>query len=128
MGPSLVACSFHTLSLYNSRHIVMLHVLVIPLIIVLFLPTMFFLMVHSLLERLRSMWQFSVKAELNVMVLVTAGITWLQWFLEDFNISVSMSTQILSDSTGAISIARDLVKHEVTNYMLSPEIDLVNLG
>jgi hypothetical protein len=106
----------------------MLHVLVIPLIIVLFLPTMFFLMVHSLLERLRSMWQFSVKAELCVMVLVTAEITWLQWFLEDFNISVSMSTQILSDSTGAISIAHDLVKHEVTKYMLSPEIDLVNLG
>jgi hypothetical protein len=34
--------------------------------------------------------------------------------LEDFGVSVSMSTPLLSDSTGAISIARDPVKHELT--------------
>jgi hypothetical protein len=37
--------------------------------------------------------------------------------LENFGISVSMSTTLLSDSTGAISIARDLVKHELTKHI-----------
>jgi hypothetical protein len=48
------------------------------------------------------------------MTLVTAEVIWLKWLLEDFGISVSMSTPLLSDSTGAISIARDPVKHELT--------------
>jgi len=34
----------------------------------------------------------------------------LRWLLEDFGVSVSMTTPLLSDSTFAISIARD-VKH-----------------
>jgi hypothetical protein len=37
--------------------------------------------------------------------------------LEDFGVSVSMSTPLLSDSTGAISIARDPVKHELTKHI-----------
>jgi hypothetical protein len=45
---------FHALALYSSRHIMMLPGLVIPLAVVLFLPIMFFLVVSSLLERLRS--------------------------------------------------------------------------
>jgi hypothetical protein len=53
-GLSLIACSFHTLSLYSSRHIMMLPTLVIPLTIILFLSIMFFLVVPSLLGRLRS--------------------------------------------------------------------------
>jgi hypothetical protein len=36
--------------------------------------------------------------------------------LEDFGVSVSMPTHFLSDSTGAISIARDPVKHELTKH------------
>jgi hypothetical protein len=51
---ALVACSFHILALYSSRHIVMLPGLVIPLTVVLFLPIVFFLVVSSLLGRLRS--------------------------------------------------------------------------
>jgi NAD dependent epimerase/dehydratase family enzyme len=39
----------------------------------------------------------------------------LAW--KDFVVSVSMSTPILSDSTGAISIARDPVKHELTKHI-----------
>jgi hypothetical protein len=39
----------------------------------------------------------------------------LAW--KDFGISVSMSTPLLSDSTGAISIARDPVKHEFTKHI-----------
>jgi hypothetical protein len=37
--------------------------------------------------------------------------------LEDFDVYVSMPTLLLSDSTGAISIARDLVKHEFTKQV-----------
>jgi hypothetical protein len=54
VGLSLITCSFHALVLYSSRHIVMLLGLVIPLTVVLFLPIVFFLVVPSLLGRLRS--------------------------------------------------------------------------
>jgi hypothetical protein len=50
----LITCSFHALVLYSYRHIVMLLGLVISLTVVLFLPIVFFLVVPSLLERLRS--------------------------------------------------------------------------
>jgi hypothetical protein len=36
---------------------------------------------------------------------------------EDFSISVSMSTPLLSDSTGAINISHDPVKHKLTKYI-----------
>jgi hypothetical protein len=48
------------------------------------------------------------------MSLVTVEVTWLRWLLEDFDVSVSMPTLLLSDSIGAISIARDPVKYELT--------------
>jgi hypothetical protein len=51
------------------------------------------------------------------MALVIAEVTWLWWLLEDFSVSVSMRTPLLSDSTGAISIAHDLVKHEPTKHV-----------
>jgi hypothetical protein len=51
------------------------------------------------------------------MALVTADVTWLWWLLEDFGVSVSMPTPLLSDSTEAISIAHDPVKHELTKYV-----------
>jgi hypothetical protein len=51
------------------------------------------------------------------MALVTAEVTWLRWLLEDFGVSIFMSTPLLSDSTWAISIARDPVKHELTKYI-----------
>jgi hypothetical protein len=51
------------------------------------------------------------------MTLVTAEVTWLWWLLEDFGVSISMPTPLLSDSTGDISIARDPVKHEPTKYV-----------
>jgi hypothetical protein len=51
------------------------------------------------------------------MALVTAEVTWLWWLLEDFGVSVSMSTPLLSDSTGAINIAHDPIKHELTNHV-----------
>jgi hypothetical protein len=33
------------------------------------------------------------------MTLVTVEVTWLWWLLEDFDVSISMSTHILPDST-----------------------------
>jgi hypothetical protein len=37
--------------------------------------------------------------------------------LEDFGVSVSMPTPLLSDSIGAINIARDAVQHELTKHI-----------
>jgi hypothetical protein len=51
------------------------------------------------------------------MTLVTTKVIWLRYLLEDFGVSVSMLTPLLSDSTGAISIARDLIKHELTKHI-----------
>jgi hypothetical protein len=51
------------------------------------------------------------------MALVTAEVTWLRWLLKDFGVSVSLLTPVLSDSTGAISIARDPVKHDLTKHV-----------
>jgi hypothetical protein len=51
------------------------------------------------------------------MALVTSEVTWLRWLLEDFGVSVSILTPLLPDRTGAISIARDPVKHELTKHI-----------
>jgi hypothetical protein len=51
------------------------------------------------------------------MTLMIAEVTWLQWLLENFDIFVSMSTRLLSDSTGAINIVRDPVKHDLTKHI-----------
>jgi hypothetical protein len=59
----------------------------------------------------------SVEAELRVMSLAMAEVTWLWWLLVDFGVSVSISTPLLSDSTSAINITHDLVKHGLTQYI-----------
>jgi hypothetical protein len=51
------------------------------------------------------------------MTLVIAEVTWLWWLLENFDIFVSMSTHLLSDSTWAINIVRDPVKHDLTKHI-----------
>jgi hypothetical protein len=51
------------------------------------------------------------------MAFVTSEVTSLRWLLEDFGVSISMPTPLLSDSTGVISIARDPVKHELTKHI-----------
>ncbi len=45
------------------------------------------------------------------MALLTAEVTWLRWLLEDLGVSVTSPISLLSGSTGAISIARDPIKH-----------------
>ncbi|WVZ64234.1 hypothetical protein U9M48_013789 [Paspalum notatum var. saurae] len=59
----------------------------------------------------------STEAELCAMALVTAVVTWLRWLHADFGVSVSVPTPLLTDSTDAISIARDPVKHELTKHI-----------
>ena len=51
------------------------------------------------------------------MAMLTAEVIWLRWLLEDFGVFATTSTPLLSDSTGAISIARDPVKHELTKHI-----------
>ncbi|CAM8979888.1 unnamed protein product [Rhodiola kirilowii] len=50
------------------------------------------------------------------MALLTTEVTWLRWLLEDFGVIASGPTPLFSD-TGAISIARDPVKHELTKHI-----------
>ena len=59
----------------------------------------------------------SAEAELRAMAAVTTEVTWLQWLLEDFGVMASTPTPLSSDSTGAISIALDLVKHKLTKHI-----------
>jgi histone deacetylase 1/2 len=63
-----------------------------------------------------AVFRSSVDAELRAIALLTAEVTWLRWLLADFGVSVTTPTPVLSDSTGAISIARDPVKHELTKH------------
>jgi hypothetical protein len=51
------------------------------------------------------------------MSLITTEVTWLRWLLEDVVVSISMPTPLLSNSIGAISIACDMVKHELTKHI-----------
>ena len=44
-------------------------------------------------------------------------MTWLRWLLEDFGVSVTTPTTLLSDIIGAISIARYPVKRELTKHI-----------
>jgi hypothetical protein len=51
------------------------------------------------------------------MALLTTEVTWLWWSLADFGVSVTTPTPLLFDSTGAISIACDPVKHELIKHI-----------
>ncbi|WVZ89121.1 hypothetical protein U9M48_035573 [Paspalum notatum var. saurae] len=56
-------------------------------------------------------------AELRALASVTAEVTWLRWLLADFGVALSSSRAVHCDSTGAISIAQDLVKHQLTKHI-----------
>ncbi|WVZ97936.1 hypothetical protein U9M48_043435 [Paspalum notatum var. saurae] len=57
------------------------------------------------------------EAELRAMALVTVEVTWLRWLLADFGVSCLYRLLFWIDSTGAISIAHDPVKHELTKHI-----------
>jgi hypothetical protein len=54
---------------------------------------------------------------LHSLACVTAEVTWILWLLTDFGVVLSSSTPAHCDSIGAISIAQDLVKHELTKHV-----------
>jgi len=59
----------------------------------------------------------SAEAELRALATTTAEIVWLRWLLTDFGISCDAATPLLCDNTGAIQIANDPVKHELTKHI-----------
>jgi hypothetical protein len=59
----------------------------------------------------------NAEAELRAMALVIVNVTWIRWLLENFGVSISIPTHLLSDSTWAISITRDPVKHELIKHV-----------
>ena len=59
----------------------------------------------------------STEAELRALATTTAEIVWLRWLLADLGISCDVATPLLCDNTGAIQIANDPVKHELTKHI-----------
>jgi hypothetical protein len=60
----------------------------------------------------------STEAELRAIASATAEVKWLRWLLENFGVSAAATPTLLSsDSTGAISIARDPVRHELSKHI-----------
>ena len=59
----------------------------------------------------------SAEAELRALSTTTSEIVWLRWLLADFGVSCDAPTTILCDSTAAIQIANDPVKHELTKHI-----------
>jgi hypothetical protein len=59
----------------------------------------------------------SADAELRALAFVTAEATWLRWFLANFGVALFSSTSVHCDSTGAISIAQDPVKHKLIKHV-----------
>jgi hypothetical protein len=58
----------------------------------------------------------SAEVELRALACVTAEVTWLRWLLADFGVAIS-STPVYCDNIGAISIAQNPVKHELTKHV-----------
>jgi hypothetical protein len=59
----------------------------------------------------------STEAELRALATTTAEIIWLRWLLAEFGVSCDTPTPLLCDNTGAIQIANDPVKHELTKHI-----------
>jgi hypothetical protein len=59
----------------------------------------------------------SAEVELRALATTTAEIIWLRWLLADLGVSCDTPTPLLCDNTGAIQIANDPVKHELTKHI-----------
>jgi hypothetical protein len=53
---------------------------------------------------------------MRTLAYVTVEVTWLRWLLVDFGVALS-STPMHCDSSGAISIAQDPMKHVLTKHV-----------
>ncbi|WVZ70805.1 hypothetical protein U9M48_019442 [Paspalum notatum var. saurae] len=59
----------------------------------------------------------STEAELRALATTTSEIIRLRWLLADLGVSGDGATPLLCDNTGAIQIANDPVKHELTKHI-----------
>jgi hypothetical protein len=59
----------------------------------------------------------SMKAKLRALATTTTEIVWLRWLLADFGVSCDVAIALPCDNIGAIQIANDPMKHELTKHI-----------
>ena len=59
----------------------------------------------------------SVEAEIRALASTVAEVIWLRWLLQDLGISVTSATPLHCDSTGALQVAADPVRHALTKHI-----------
>ena len=59
----------------------------------------------------------SVEAELRALASTVQEIIWLRWLLQDLGVSVTSPTPLHCDSTGALQVAADPTKHDLTKHV-----------
>ena len=59
----------------------------------------------------------SVKAEIHALASTVQDLIWLCWLLQDLGVPISSPTHIHCDSTSALQIVVDPVKHELTKHI-----------
>ena len=59
----------------------------------------------------------SVEAEVRALAATVQEVIWLRWMLQDLGVPVTSPTPLHCDSTGALQIAADPVKHELTKHI-----------
>ena len=59
----------------------------------------------------------STEAEVRALASTVQEVIWLCWLLQDFGVPVTSPTPLHCDSTGALQIAADPVKHELTKHI-----------
>ena len=78
---------------------------------------MFFLEFLSFPGRRRNILEPVRVQRLSCGTLSPSLMTWLRWLLEGFGVSITTPAPLLFDSTCAISIVCDPVKHELTKHI-----------
>jgi hypothetical protein len=69
------------------------------------------------LKKQRAVSRSSAEAKLRALATTTSEIVGLRWLLADLGVSCDAPTSILYDSTSAIQIANDPVRHELTKHI-----------
>ena len=59
----------------------------------------------------------SVEAELRALAATIRELIWLRWILQDLGVSITSPTPLHCDSTGALQVAADPVKHELSKHV-----------
>ena len=59
----------------------------------------------------------SVEAEFRALAAMIRELIWLRWVLQDLDVSITAPTPLHCDSTGALQVAADPVKHELSKHV-----------